>query len=651
MRRLVTIVSLCALGAMVLDQPAREARGAAAAVYRSPLDLKYSPDGKTIAVSDRTAGKLVLIDVAAKKVAREVALNGQGTGVAWAADGSKIYVGERNAGTVAEVDAASGKIARRLNVGLRPAGIAVVAKRNLLVVANTVTHDVSVVDLGSGKEKARVRVPREPYFVAVTPDEKIAVVGNLLPMGDASDPQSAAKVSLIDLETLKSVADIKLPGGSSALRQVAVSPDGKWAYCVHTVGRTTLPTTQLERGWVNTNAMSVIDLPAKAHYATLLLDRLSEGAADAWGVVLSKDGKTLWVSIAGVHQVAKVDLEGLHLLLEGKDLPPLEGQKGPRYVSDIWKEIKKDPKRRDFLVNDLAALYGAGLLMRKHVDGKGPYVLNPEPLGKALKGPRGIDLSPDGKTLAVAVYFAGKVALMDADTLKPGPTIAIGTNPDLGQVRMGEIIFHDATYCFQHWLSCATCHPEDVRPDGMNWDLLNDGLGNPKNARSLLWSYKTPPVMSRGVRDKMETAVAAGFRYIQFHEPTPETLRAVETYLRALKPEPSPYLTVKGALSDSAKGGKKVFDGKGGCAACHPGPLFTDLKLYDVGTRAELDRADEFDTPTLVELYKTAPYLHSGAAVELKDVLTTFNKKDQHGTTGKLSKQELDDLVAYLLSL
>ena len=651
MKRPITMGLLCILAALVLGHAADEARGGAAAVYRSPLDLKYSPDGKTLAVSDRTAGKLVLIDAAGKKVAREVALNGQGTGVAWSADGSKVYVGERNAGTVAEVEAASGKVARRLPVGLRPMGIAVVAKRNLLIVANTVTHDVSVLDLASGQEKARVAVVREPYYVAVTPDEKTAVVGNLLPRGDASDPQTAAKVTLIDLDALKRVADIKLPGGSTAIRQVAISPDGKWAYCAHTVGRTTLPTTQLERGWVNTNAMSVIDLPGKALHATLLLDRLSEGAADPWGVVLSKDGKTLWVSISGIHQVAKVDLEGLHLLLEGKDLPPLEGQQGPRYVSDIWKEIKQDPKRREFLVNDLAALYGAGLLLRKHVDGKGPYVLNPDPFGKALKGPRGIDLSPDGKTLAVAVHFAGRVALMDADTLKPEATIEVGANSDPDEVRIGETIFHDATYCFQHWLSCASCHPEGTRPDGLNWDLLNDGLGNPKNARSLLWAYKTPPVMSRAVRDKMETAVAAGFRYIQFHEPKPETLRAVEAYLRSLAPEASPYLTAKGELSDGGKRGKTIFDGKAGCAACHPAPLFTDLKTYNVATRAELDRADDFDTPTLVELYKTAPYLHSGSAVELKDVLTTFNKKDQHGTTSKLSPQELDDLLAYLLSL
>ena len=651
-KRRCTIAALYALVAMALGGFTPPAGEAATPAYRSPLDLAFSPDGRTLAVSDHTAGVLVLVDVAAKKVAREVALHGQPAGVAWAADGSKVYVAERNAGTVAEVDPAGGKVVRRLPVGLRPMGLALAARRNILVVANTVTNDVSVVDLASGKERARIAVSRNPHFVAVTPDETMAVVGNLLPRDNASDPQAAAKVSLIDLESLKVVADVKLPGGSTCLRQVAVSPDGKWAYAVHTVGRTTLPTTQLERGWVNTNALSIIDLAGKTLYATLLLDRLAEGAADPWGLVLSKDGKTLWTSLAGVHQIAKVDLEGLHGLLEGKDLPPAkEGQGGPRYVSDIWKEIKADPKRRGELVNDLAALYGAGLLERKPIDGKGAYVLDPDPPGKSLKGPRGIDLSPDGKTIAVAVYFAGKVVLADADTCRPVDTIAVGAGPEPDQVRFGEIYFHDAGLCFQQWLSCATCHPEDGRADGLNWDLLNDGLGNPKNARSLLGSYKTPPVMSRGVRKNMEVAVKAGFRFILFHEPKDSELRAVEAYLRDLKPEASPYLTAKGGLSDSAARGKKIFEGKAACASCHPAPLFTDLKLYNVGTRAELDRADAFDNPTLVELYRTAPYLHSGEAVELKDVLTTFNKQDQHGKVSALSKEELDDLVAYLLSL
>jgi DNA-binding beta-propeller fold protein YncE len=349
--------------------------------------------------------------------------------VAWSADGKTIYVAERTAGTVAEVAAAAGKVTRRLPVGLRPCGVAVAPRKKLLVTGNTVEDDVSIVDLASGKEKGRVALLHQPFFAAVTPDESMAVVGNLLPRGSAADPQTAACLSLIDLDGLKVVKHIKMPGGSTSLRGIAISPDGRWAYAVHTVGRTTLPTTQLERGWVNTNGLSLVDLKAKAHVATLLLDRLSEGAADPWGVALSNGGETIWITLSGVHQVARVDLEGVHLLLEGKPLP--EGKGGPNgYVPDIWKEIKEDPKKRDDLVNDLAALYGAGLMRRTHVAGKGP---------------RGVALSPDGSTLAMAVYFAGEVALADPGTGRVTARIPLGKNPDPDEIRLGERHFHDAT--------------------------------------------------------------------------------------------------------------------------------------------------------------------------------------------------------------
>ena len=58
--------------------------------------------------------------------------------------------------------------------------------------------------------------------------------------------------------------------------------------------------------------------------------------------------------------------------------------------------------------------------------------------------------------------------------------IALGPKPVMTEQRKGELYFRDARLCFQQWLSCATCHP-DGRTDGLNWDLLNDGLGNPKD--------------------------------------------------------------------------------------------------------------------------------------------------------------------------
>jgi cytochrome c peroxidase len=80
--------------------------------------------------------------------------------------------------------------------------------------------------------------------------------------------------------------------------------------------------------------------------------------------------------------------------------------------------------------------------------------------------------------------------------------------------------------------------------------------------------------------------------------------------------------------------------------------LFTDLKTYDVGTRGRFDKAaDRFDTPSLVEGWRTAPYLHDGSAATMRDVLTTGNPADKHGKTSHLTPQQIDDLAAYLLSL
>jgi cytochrome c peroxidase len=59
----------------------------------------------------------------------------------------------------------------------------------------------------------------------------------------------------------------------------------------------------------------------------------------------------------------------------------------------------------------------------------------------------------------------------------------------------------------------------------------------------------------------------------------------------------------------------------------------------------------KYDTPTLLGVYRTAPYLHHGKAKTLRDVLTTCNKDDKHGKTSHLKPADLDDLVAFLKAL
>jgi hypothetical protein len=64
-----------------------------------------------------------------------------------------------------------------------------------------------------------------------------------------------------------------------------------------------------------------------------------------------------------------------------------------------------------------------------------------------------------------------------------------------------------------------------------------------------------------------------------------------------------------------------------------------------------MDQSDLFDTPSLIELWRTAPYLHDGGAADLRELLIDRNPKNRHGRTSHLSSQEIDDLIEYLLSL
>ena len=575
----------------------------------SALETAFAPDAKTLAVTDATSPAVVLIDPAKNTVSRTVKLTGSPAGLAWAADSKHLYVAETGAATIAEVDPASGAIARRLSTGRYPRGLALVPRRNLLLAADWGLDKLTVIDLASGTTKANITVGRQPTAVAITPDESLALVSNLIPDTSAVAPDTATQVSVIDLQTLRAKPPIRLPLGATNTRGIAISGDGHTAYVVHTLGRFNLPTTQLDRGWINTNAMTIIDVPASKIIATVLLDQVMDGAADPWGIALDPAGLRLFITLSGVHQLALLDLERLPEIL--KETPEL-------------------------LVNDLAALYRHNLIRR---------------IDLPAKGPRGIAVSPSGKRVASTGYFSGDVVLTDINGAAP-VAVALGPQPQPDLARQGEALFHDAGRCFQRWLSCASCHP-DARADGLNWDLLNDGLGNPKNARSLVFSNDTPPLMSHGARDNLQACVRAGFVHILFTEPKIADVQAVAAYIKGLKPVVSPYRKPDGSLTEAAQRGEKLYnDPQIACAKCHPGPLLTNIQMYDVGTTRPFDQgAVRFDTTSLIELWRTPPYLHDGSAVTIREVLVEQNRKDKHGSTSKLTPAQIDDLTAYLQSL
>ena len=105
----------------------------------------------------------------------------------------------------------------------------------------------------------------------------------------------------------------------------------------------------------------------------------------------------------------------------------------------------------------------------------------------------------------------------------------------------------------------------------------------------------------------------------------------------------SPYL-VDGELSEKAKKCRKVFE-RLKCDACHSGPYYTDMNMHRIGEDIEFEQG--WDTPTLIEVWRTAPYLFDGRAATMEEVFGVY----KHGIDKKLSKTDLDALVEYVNSL
>ncbi|MHC4251326.1 MAG: c-type cytochrome, partial [Planctomycetota bacterium] len=547
-------------------------------------------------------------------------------------DGARLYVACGGArGTVEVLDTRTGGSVGSLRAGHTPTSPVVSPDGKTLYVCNRFDNDVSVIDLASGDELTRIPVLREPVAAAVTPDGKTLFVANFLPAGPTDSGHAAAAVSVIDTSARKVASTIQLLNGSTLLRGVCVSPDGKHAYVTHGLGRWRMPTTQIERGWVNTNAFSVIDTGTKRLVNTVLLDKVDRGAPNPWAVACTADGRYVCLTHAGTHELGVIDRLGLH-----DKLARVAG--GEKVASNV-REPADVP-------NDLSFLSGLRRWIR--LKGKGPRAL-------ALVGDRAY----------VPEYFTDTMSVVDISDLKMGDGFAseeeaeadngkrveshrLGAGAEMGTVRRGEMLFNDASFCFQKWLSCATCHP-DGRADGLCWDLLHDGMNNGKSTKSLLFAHRTPLAML--VVDKYDAGeiIRWKLKFLLFSVRPEEDPAAIEAYVGSLRPVPSPRL-VDGKPSASAVRGKAIFEGAAGCAKCHGGKLLTDMKAYDVGTLLKRDTYRKYDTPTLVEVWRTRPYLSDGRAATIMDVLTKFNPGDQHGKTSGLTEQELRDLEEYVLS-
>jgi hypothetical protein len=218
-------------------------------------------------------------------------------------------------------------------------------------------------------------------------------------------------------------------------------------------------------------------------------------------------------------------------------------------------------------------------------------------------------------------------------------------------------------------MSCAVCHP-DGREDGRRWDF---GHG-PLDTRSLRGCLNTPPLHFDGRLDEIQDTyhftrmVMGGHWFLpreRMHKWLGETnaklnrdLDALAAYVKSLTPDKPARAPLE--LAPRIQRGREIFfSEKTRCSSCHSPPFYTDsgrrkgsrgFVLHDVGTRDTLGKKElrRLDTPSLLGLARSEPYLHDGRASTLEEVFTTFNRDDKHGRTSHLSQDDVRSLAEFL---
>ncbi|WP_245305535.1 cytochrome c peroxidase [Bradyrhizobium sp. LTSP857] len=247
---------------------------------------------------------------------------------------------------------------------------------------------------------------------------------------------------------------------------------------------------------------------------------------------------------------------------------------------------------------------------------------------------------------------------------------------------LGKKLYFDTRLSVTSAQSCASCHSP-----GFGWgDGLAVGVGhgmaklgrrsptivNAAWSAIYMWDGRLPtledqalgPIQSPGEMnmklDQLMERLASIPEYRPMFDATfpgqgmkPATLaQAIATYERTVVSERAPFdAWIEGnekAISEEAKRGFAVFNGKAQCAACHEGWNFTNEGFQDIGLLStDIGRGEylpgvikmqhAFKTPGLREITRRGPFMHDGSLATLEAVIDHYD----HAGVDRPSRSDL----------
>ncbi len=595
---------LVALG-VVLGISLLYPRSVDAGAASSLMDI--STDGRLLACSNRDSGTVSIVDLSTHSKTHEIPVGHHPEGVSFLGNSHRLAVAVHAEDVVVFLDADRGVEERRIPVFDEPYGVVSNSEGNLVYVTLDYPGQILEIDARSGELRREMAAGKFLRGLAITPDSSRLY---------ATEYYTAQVVS-VDLQS--GMVNDRWPGVSNdnLARQIILHPTRPKAYLTHIRSRVTAVHGEGSIfPYLSVLGTDETDPNAKARRRRIPMDSF-RGAlvtANPWDCAISADGKRFYIVFAGTDDMFVCDV-----------------------LEDNYKEI-----------------------------GYQRYM-------EVGHNPRAVRESPDGQTLYVYNALDFNIVAYDTKEFDVKQRISVTDCPMEADELRGKQLFYSARepMASRRWISCSSCHP-DGEPDGRTWHNP-EGLRNTQALGGMAWTH---PIHWSADRDEVQDfehtirgklmqgrGLLRGQLQAELGSPNAglsHELDALALYSNSHALPMSPH--AKQGLSEAALRGRALFfDASTRCATCHGGPFYTDsqprsaaeIVRHNVGTGGGDDEkmGPEYDTPSLLGVYRTAPYLHHGRAETLHDVLTTFNQGDVHGVTSHLTPAQVDDLVEFLKCL
>lgn len=618
--------------------------------------LALSPDGTRAAIVSTTEDTLYVVDLASGAVHTVATADGPTAVATWTdSDGQASWLIAHQFAPVLQLTTIDGEETSTVPAPANASGLLV--SGDVAFVAEQARDTVSAISLVEKKETWRTPVAANPRELALTSNG--LAVGSL-------------QTGLVEW----------LDPATGAPKQ-AVQPDQR----VHIIGGGTAKYGPLVMGGKAVRDLAWSD-KQKALFVSSIgpnvgpnPDKLEVSMNGGVGVADEKGWRRHLGFGAGVTEALVLD-DGRGLLYA------TDVGLGLVRVLDAKKLAQSDDGARNALLQEVALPVADGFpLVRRaadfNVDGRAGPSLH--------SGPKAAALSKDGKTLYVLDRFTGTLASIDvanAAKKKAAWKAQVPVTKVLGQAtrRQGQVLYF--ADLGRTAMTCDACHFEG-HTEGIFFEKTSPM--RVYRSSTVRGSRETPPYFTPASTKSLgETADVVGGRN-RYHNPnpTPQEVDALALYVALIPTLPNPFVGDDGApldaltLPDGATGhprnGLALFEGKAGCAECHPAPHFTTDqdpatrgRYLDVGTprvlplRTALQDATfhGFAPPALLGAWDIFPMLTTGlAGLEVRPdesvgVATRFPLRvaverwaPTHGRADALTEAERNDLLAYVLSL